>query len=210
MAPASEPGGRQGVAADFNRAVQERSSIVAEHHQPELTARQRDVLVLEYLGFEAGDIANLLGPITGYCTSDIPNGLYCPGVGGGAHAITGGTGFGKQLDLVTSTAGLQQIDFNGSSNIASIRVTNRSNMCRDTKVTSPWKNALDIEMFTGINCGGSWIGTVRFGHISSWVPDTYYNTINGRVTYVGQITEAPCSCDPSLCDSYYESPSVWR
>lgn len=142
----------------------------------------------------------LYAPITGYCTSNIATGTYCPGVGGGSHPITGGSGFGRQLDLVTSTPGLQQIDFNGSSNIGSIRVTNRSNMCLDSKVMSPWKNAVDLEMFTGPNASGGWIGTVRYGHITSWVPDTVYNTINGRITYIGRIAEAPCSCSPSPCD----------
>ncbi len=140
-------------------------------------------------------------PLSGYCTSRISNQTYCSG---GPHAITGGSGFKLPLDLVISSPGVQRLDFWGSSNIGSIRTTRRSNMCIVSPGT-PWNDAVDVEMFTGPNASGSYIGTVRFGHIDSPIQNNIYNSLNGQ--YIGW-TPGECTCRPCACYDCYTARHV--
>lgn len=41
------------------RAIEERRGLFEQDHRPDLPARQREVLILEYFGFEADQIAKL-------------------------------------------------------------------------------------------------------------------------------------------------------
>ncbi len=43
------------------RAIEERRGLFEQDHRPDLPARQREVLLLEYSGFEGDEIASLFG-----------------------------------------------------------------------------------------------------------------------------------------------------
>jgi hypothetical protein len=43
------------------RAILDRRGLFIQDHRPDLPARQREVLLLEYFGFEADEMANLFG-----------------------------------------------------------------------------------------------------------------------------------------------------
>lgn len=49
------------MEAEALRAIEERVAVLADNHCPDIPSRQREVLILEYFGFELEEIAAFLG-----------------------------------------------------------------------------------------------------------------------------------------------------
>jgi hypothetical protein len=57
----------ESVEAAVVRAIPDRRGLFIQDHRPDLPARQREVLVLEYFGFEADEIGPHVRHVEGDC-----------------------------------------------------------------------------------------------------------------------------------------------
>ena len=118
-------------------------------------------------------------PVTGYCTSRLSDTTYCTG---GAHPIVGGTGYEYPLVIGFQTPGRQLLDFIGSTNIYRIKTIWRAGIVCADSPGGGIDDALEIEMYSGQNGDGTFIGKILYAHAyhDNPVNGTYNTYVSGN------------------------------
>jgi hypothetical protein len=89
----------------------------------------------------------------------------------------------------------------GSGLIKSVVTVRKPTSTCDSSAGSPWKDGLEVQLYSDVDGGGNYIGSIYYGHVQSPIADGTYNTPSGTLA-VGTVPGCRCSNCTSPCSCY--------